>query len=58
MLGGAGIRSGVPRQVNVNVNVYRSPPILPGGQVSPPGLNHEASQAARVQKLKHQSGVC
>ena len=24
-------------------------------QMSPPGLNHEASQAARVQKLKHQS---
>ena len=27
-------------------------------QMSPPGLNHEASQAAKVQKLKHQSGVC
>ena len=25
-------------------------------QMSPPGLNHEDSLAARVQKLKHQSG--
>ena len=43
----------------VGLNVFECE-CLPAhqSQVSPPGLNHEASQAARVQKLKHQSGVC
>ena len=40
---------------DVNVNVYRSRaahvPTNHSSQMSPPGLNHEASHAARVQKL-------
>ena len=42
---------------NVNVNVYRSG-AAHQSQLSAPDLNYKASQAARVQKLKHQPGIC
>lgn len=42
---------------HVDVNVRNSPPMT-NRKLSPPGLHHEASQAARVQILKLRSGGC
>ncbi len=41
----------------MNVDV-RNSPLMTNRKLSPPGLHHEASQAARVQILKLRSGAC